>query len=167
MIKNEETSVDKLIGFLDNGTHIDPETTCKALDCVYGKKNKNKKLNEKERNLVYKIIRLINNRTQEVNDFIDVLNDKKMTDDEKNKFYINHYPFKDSNLKIEKLIFEAVYEVDEYKAYEDMIIDLIYDDLEDPDEFKDIIKTIMINNGINMNIYFDNEYKSCSKQRKK
>lgn len=167
MIKNEKTSVDKLISFLDNGTPIDSETTNKALDCVYGKKNKDKKLDEKERILVYKIIRLINNRTQEVTDFLDVLNDKKMTDDEKKKFYIDNYPFKNANLEIEKLIFESVYQVDEYKTYEDMIIDLIYDDVEEPKEFKDKIKTIMVSNNINISLSSNDENKSYVKQRKK
>lgn len=167
MIKSEKTSVDKLISFLDNGTPIDSETTNKALDCVYGKKNRDKKLDEKERILVYKIIRLINNRTQEVTDFLDVLNDKKMTDDEKKKFYIDNYPFKNANLEIEKLIFESVYEVDEYKTYEDMIIDLIYDGVEEPEEFKDKIKTIMVSNNINISLSFNDENKSYVKQRKK
>ena len=97
---NSEEATNKLVDFLDNNTHITPEEAKQALEKLTPIKGNYNKLPS---NIMLRIVKLISKRTEEVSDFLDVLNDKKLSKEEKKEIYSKNFPFKNSNYETENI----------------------------------------------------------------
>ena len=146
MNQNEERAVNNLINYIDNNEYVSLEDTKTALKTIYLKAENNKVTNVKL--LLLKIIGLINRRTEEVERFIDIITNKRLSSEERKLQGLKHFPFKNSNLKVEALIVEKAYDTKPYQSIEDLIIDLIYDTADDPDELKEVIRNFIKDTGI-------------------
>ena len=145
MSQNQENAVDRLINYIDNNEYISLEDARIALSTIYPKEKYN---TPKERQLMLKIISLINKRTEEAEYFIETITSKRIDKEEKKKRGLKYFPFRNSNLKLEKLIIEKAYNANPYQTIEDLIIDLIYDEVEDPEQLKQEITKFINETGI-------------------
>lgn len=145
MSQSIEQAIDKLINYLDNNEYISLEEAKIALSTIYPKEKYN---TPKERELMLKIISLINKRTEEAEYFIETITSKRIDKEEKKKRGLKYFPFRNSNLKLEKLIIEKAYNANPYQTIEDLIIDLIYDEVEDPEQLKQEITKFINETGI-------------------
>ena len=145
MSQSQEKAIDSLINYIDNNEYISLEDAKIALSTIYPKTKYN---TPKERQLMLKIISLINKRTEEAEYFIETITSKRIDKEEKKKRGLKYFPFRNSNLKLEKLIIETAYDTKPYKALEDLIIDLVYEDVEDPEEIKKEISNFIHETGI-------------------
>ena len=141
MTIREEKAIDELISYVDNNTYISLEDTKTALTVIYPKDTNN--YGPKEKQLMLKIVELINKRTEEAEYFVETITNKKITEEERKIQGLKYFPFKNSNLNVEKLIIETAYRTGPYQTFEDLIIDLIYDTAEDPDELKEEIRNFI------------------------
>ena len=145
MSQSQEKAIDSLIGYLDNNEYISLEDAKIALSTIYPKEKYN---TPKERQLMLKIISLINKRTEEAEYFIETITSKRLNNEEKKIRGLKYFPFRNSNLKLEKLIIEKAYDANPYQTIEDLIIDLIYDEVEDPEQLKQEITKFINETGI-------------------
>lgn len=160
MMKKEEIAIDNLIGYLDNNSCVSPEDINVAINSVY--KSDNRTFSPQEKKLIYQIVGLLNKRTAEVENFIEILESKTLSKEEKNKFYLEHFPFQDANLDVEKIIFQDIYNTKEYQDVESLILDLVYDDIDEPEKMKERIREIIEDN----NISFNEKNKERTRQKK-
>ena len=145
MSQSIEQAIDKLINYLDNNEYISLEEAKIALSTIYPKEKYN---TPKERELMLKIVSLISKRTEEAEYFIETITSKRIDKEEKKKRGLKYFPFRNSNLKLEKLIIEKAYNANPYQTIEDLIIDLIYDEVEDPEQLKQEITKFINETGI-------------------
>ena len=140
MSENNKSSVEMLIDYIDNNSYISEEKTIQALKQI----NKKETITDpKQRELLLKVIGLINKRTHEITDFIDIIRGR-MSHAEKLRQAAEHLPFKDGNIEIEKIIIEKTYDIkEEFTTFEDLLIDLLYEDIDEPEELKEQIKEIL------------------------
>ena len=146
MNKNEEKAVNNLINYIDNNEYVSLEDAKIALKTLYVTEKNNRATNAKV--LLLKIIGLINKRTEEVERFIDIITNKRISNEERKLQGLKHFPFKNSNLKVEALIIEKAYDTEPYQSIEDLIIDLIYETADDPEELKEVIRNFITDTGI-------------------
>ncbi len=146
MNKNEERAVNNLINYIDNNEYVSLEDAKIALKTLYTTEENNKATNVKV--LLLKVIGLINRRTEEVEKFIDIITNKRLSNEERKIQGLKHFPFRNSNLNVEKLIIEKAYETDPYQSIEDLIIDLIYETVNNPEELKEKINEFITDTGI-------------------
>ena len=145
MSQNQEKAIDSLISYLDNNEYISLEDAKIALSTIYPQEKYN---TPKERELILKIVNLINKRTEEAEYFIETINSKRLSTEEKKARGLKYFPFRNSNLKLEKMIIEIAYDIDPFETIEDLIINLVYDELENPDEVKQEITNFINETGI-------------------
>ena len=145
MSQSIEQAIDKLINYLDNNEYISLEEAKIALSTIYPKEKYN---TPKERELMLKIVSLISKRTEEAEYFIETITSKRINKEKKKKRGLKCFPFRNSNLKLEKLIIETAYETKPYETIEDLIVNLIYEDIEDPEEVKKEISNFINETGI-------------------
>lgn len=150
-------AADNLISYINSNQDISIEDTKKALNIIKNQQNSN---NPKYKELLLKIIELINKRTNEANEFVEVIKDNNIDKETKKILALENLPFKDGNIQVEKLIIEMIYDANEpYKTLEDMLIDLVYEYEDDPDELKCRIEAILTELGIESNIENKEEQK--------
>ena len=155
MAEINNKSVDNLINYIINNEEVSIEDTKKAISGIHDNRNAS---DPKYKELLLKIIHLINKRTDEANEFVDVIYNRTLSKAEKNTLLNQKVPFKDGDIQVEKLIIEKIYETNRpYKTLEDMLVDLVYNIDDDPDELKAKIKAALDEIGINTDIERETE----------
>lgn len=145
----DNSAVEKLINYLDNGEYISVEDTKEALQ----------KINIYEKQIILKIVKLINKRTKEVNDFINVISNEKISEEERISLGYKKFPFQDGTVNIDKLIIQKVYGTSEYENITDLICDLAYNYIYD---LKPQIQ--YFSNGLKINVDNETEHKKTNKK---